>query len=217
MTVPCSFRRLCNNFVVVFRSPLALPQDPVANLVVTFHRSRGETSGDKAPCTKSIVQEVVQIFARSFSPFCCHSGIVVSFIVVPSFQDCRIMMLIRTSCGIHDTHSGVLPVDDRCGLDPRSVLPMLGDELVGCAPTASQTLLHLALIKSSGLALKHVCRLSHCQWVVGRILETHTRVRDDELRASCFGLEKCVLSLPFFAHGLERHHRSLGRIRHKFS
>ena len=62
---------------------------------------------------------------------------------------------------VNDTYSGVVPVEDQCSLDPWCVLSMLGGELVGRTPEKSQTLPHLVIIESSGLADKHVCQLPH--------------------------------------------------------
>ena len=74
-------------------------------------------------------------------------------------------------------YSDVLPVDDRCSLDLWFVLPM-----------------------SSGLADKHVCRFPHCQWAVGRILETDTGAPDGELLASNLDLENQTRVITAFQH-----------------
>ena len=79
---------------------------------------------------------------------------------------------------------------------------MLGDELVGRNPEKSQTLPHLAIIGSSGLADKHVCRLPHCQRAVGRVRETLSRVSVNELLESRLAWEnETCESTDFFAHG----------------
>ena len=51
---------------------------------------------------------------------------------------------------VNSTRSGVLPVDDTCGLDPFRVLEVVSDELVVCTsegrPTASQSVVHQKLL-----------------------------------------------------------------------
>ena len=81
---------------------------------------------------------------------------------------------------------------------------MLGDELVGRTPGKSQTLRHLAIIDSSGLADKHVCRFPHCQRAAGRVSDTHTRVSVNELLESrlAWKNETCVNS-DFFSQDIK--------------
>ena len=95
---------------------------------------------------------------------------------------------------------------------------MLGDELVGRTPGKSQTLRHLAIIDSSGLADKHVFRFPHCQRAAGREPETHTRVSVNELPESRLAWENetCVIT-DVFCTGYQRQGRRLERIRLKTS
>ena len=46
---------------------------------------------------------------------------------------------------VNDTHHGVLPVDDKCGLDPSRVLEVVSDELIGRTTEEDQPLIKKAL------------------------------------------------------------------------
>ena len=64
---------------------------------------------------------------------------------------------------VHDTHSGTLPVNNRCSFYSWCVLEVIGDELKGRSKKRGQKLNHLSLIKVPGLSDEDFCGLVHCQ------------------------------------------------------
>ena len=90
---------------------------------------------------------------------------------------------------VHDTYSGVLPVDNRCGFDSFCVLQAAGDKIIDRTPKRGQEFSHLTLIVGSGLANEVLGRFADSQGIVDGINKNCAIRSRKELLARGFRLK----------------------------
>ena len=90
---------------------------------------------------------------------------------------------------VHDTYSGVLPVDNRCGFDSFCVLQADGEKIIDRTPKRGQEFSHLTLLVGSGLANEVLGRFADSQGIVDGINKNCARISRKKLLAPGFRLK----------------------------
>ena len=95
---------------------------------------------------------------------------------------------------VHETYSGVLPVDNRCGFDSFCVLQAAGEKTIDRTPKRGQEFSHLTLIVGSGLANEDLGTFADSQGIVGGFNKNFARISRKKLLARGLRLKNKTLS-----------------------